>query len=588
MGAERVKKKTLGLVLVLASTYPTVTQALSLGDIQFSSGVNEPFKARIELLQATPQELAKLQVHVAPPSIFAQAQLQRPGFIDSLKFARSISKGKHYLIISSSEPISVADFSLLLEVTSPKGNLLKRYSVALKADKAASPQAVAPLNLVQTPAVLAAEENNELNQLPSSQVENTTDPATDLELAVDAQPPINTVAEMPAPNSEFAPPNNLIPAGLAVERSARVKPSTAKVAIPLPKLSFKYKYRVRKNDTIFSIAERLPLANLNLDEKVLALYARNPQAFVNGDLTQLKLGYLLRTPKAVGKKRFADPSPVPTQRIKKAPTLERERPAKTQETQEKRLPTAVSPVGTILASAPAIIDPPLARAVQELQLASQLKLSDLQERLTQAQQLLATRAQENAQLKELIQEKNRLMTRHEEDLAKLQDQVKLAQEQSQMQAQAVLALGAAGPEGKMEGNLESTLESSGVSEANTWKGVLTSPLVWQAGGASALFLLLLGLWQKRRHADKLMQLQVQNSILMPEFDLEVEDKTEASLLDFLWGEEELEQAREQLQNLRHSMASLREQSQRLQAYLNPTPAPLNARPITSLQASFQL
>jgi hypothetical protein len=87
-----------------------------------------------------------------------------------------------------------------------------------------------------------------------------------------------------------------------------------------------------------------------------------------------------------------------------------------------------------------------------------------------------------------------------------------------------------------------------------------------------------------------MQLQVQNSILMPEIyaDEQAEvAKQETNLLDFLWGEEELEQAREQLQNLRHSMASLREQSQRLQAYLNPT-SPLSARSITSLQASYQL
>ena len=76
--------------------------------------------------------------------------------------------------------------------------------------------------------------------------------------------------------------------------------------------------------------------------------------------------------------------------------------------------------------------------------------------------------------------------------------------------------------------------------------------------------MLLALWQKRRSEDQFMQLSVQNTILMPDDA----DENAGSLLDFLWGEDELEQAREQLQNLRHSMASLREQSQRLQAYLN--------------------
>jgi hypothetical protein len=85
---------------------------------------------------------------------------------------------------------------------------------------------------------------------------------------------------------------------------------------------------------------------------------------------------------------------------------------------------------------------------------------------------------------------------------------------------------------------------------------------------STLFLLLIALWQKRRAADTFMQLSVQNAILMPDDYI---DEEEGGMLDFLWAEDELEQAREQLQGLRHSMASLREQSQRLQAYLNPEP-----------------
>lgn len=512
-----MKKQTLGLVLVLASGYPTLTYALSLGDIQFSSRVNEPFKARIELLHASPQELDKLQVHIAPPSIFAQAQLPRPVFMDSLKFARSVKNGKHYLMISSSQPLVEANFNLLLEVTSPKGDLLKRYSVALK-DAAET----------GTKTQLAAVEPS---LVPD--IRNTTDTSS---LAIR--------------ESESA---DLMPEHAAVE-PVNDRPIRTKVAIPLPKRAFKYKYRVRKNDTIFSIAERLKLGNLNVDEKALALYARNPQAFVQGDLTQLKLGAILRTPSAVGKKRYDDALPVPTQTVKQ--TVKKPTPAKS-----KLVPT---PTSKILASSPAIIDPTLARAVHELQLASQLKLTDLQERLKQAQQLLAVRAQENNQLKDLVQEKNRLLTRREEELAELQTQVQVAQ-----QAQTLMALGAAGAEGKTDLELvEATKSTPPTTDANTWQGVFASPLVWQAGSASVLFLLLLSAWQRRRNADQLMQLQVQNTILMPDIYADDGDKQGANLSDFLWGEDALEQAREQLQGLRQSMASLREQSLRLQAYLN--------------------
>lgn len=514
-----MKKQTLGLVLVLASGYPTLTYALSLGDIQFNSRVNESFKARIELLHATPQELDKLQVHSAPPSIFAQAQLPRPAFMDSLKFARTVKNGKHYLIISSSVPIAEADFNLLLEVTSTKGDLLKRYSVALQGAETAAKTPTAAVE----PSLTA-------------DIRHTTDTSS---LAAKAS---ESVTPMPR-HSPIKP--------------APSRPMTTKVAIPLPKLAFKYKYRVRKNDTIFSIAERLKLGTLSIDEKVLALYARNPQAFVNGDLTQLKSGVILRTPSAVGKKPYDDAPPVKLQTVQ---------PAK-KTTPALKSKFVSTPASKVLASRPAIIDPPLARAVHELQFASQLKLSDLQERLKQAQHLLQVRVQENHQLKDLIQEKNRLLNRREEELAELQTQVQLVQQQ--MPTQALRAVGAAGAEGKTDLELASlTTNSPPATEANTWHGVVTSPLVWQAGGASVLFLLLLSAWQKRRHADQLRQLQVQNAILMPDLYVEDTEEQDANLSGFLWGEDALEQAREQLQSLRQSMASLKEQSQRLQVYLH--------------------
>lgn len=622
MGVRLVKKQTLGLVLVLASGYPSLTQALSLGDIQFNSRLNEPFKARIELLNATQQELDKLQVHVAPPSIFAQAQLQRPQFIDSLKFARSVKHGKHYLIISSPQRVAETEFNLLLEVTSPKGDLLKRYSVALKGGTEANSkvqtaqapiaepansessgalaetisatppadnqESQASLDLAQNPEAINNEQGAEPTRL---EPRNTNDASAALNLAVDTEELSANAA--PTPESEAEPvqviaavnePESaaLVPVSIPVERSTRVRPSPAKVAIPLPKLAFKYKYRVRKGETIFSIAERLKVGKLSLDETVLALYARNPKAFVNGDINQLKPGSVLRTPNAVGKRRVVESIPAPTQVVRQAKPIER--PAQTPAVKPKAAPAPISTAGTILASAPATIDPPLLQAVHELQQASQLKLSDLQERLSQTQQLLETRAQENNQLKELVQEKNRLLTRREEELAGLQTEVA----QQKTQAQALMTVGAAGPEGKADLDAAaSTTSPEALVTNNTWGDVLASPLVWQSMTASTLFLLLIGFWQRRRNADKLMQLHVQNSILMPEAYADESEEEEGSLLNFLWGEEELEQAREQLQNLRHSMASLREQSQRLQAYLNPIP-PLSARPITSLQASFQL
>lgn len=514
-----VKKQAIGLVLVVASSCPALSHALSLGEIEFNSRVNQPFKARIELLQATEQELAKLQVHVAPPSIFAQAQLARPAFMDSLKFARSVKNGKNYLVISSSQPIADAEFNLLLEVTSPKGDLLKRYAVALaKPSPAVLPEAIEQQPAEPTPATA---ELTDASDEPS-------------------------VAAIPALASTAA----------SLERSVRVRPTVPKVAIALPKLAFKHRYRVRKTDSIFSIAERLKIGQLNVDEKVLALYARNPKAFTNGDLNQLKVGAVLRTPGAVAKRRVTVSAPIVVQAAAE--------PKHRQAAQRKVLKSAVVSLTPtpVVTNAALTVDPPLVQALREQQHASELKLADLQARLSQAQDLLDSRTLENTELKALVQEKNRLLTRHEEELNALQAKV----DQDHNQAQAVLAAGIAGPKGQSE-SLISAEHQSLVSAENTWQGVFNSPLVWKMTALSSLFLVLVALWQKRRSEDQFMQFSVQNAILSPDDYADEEDQ--GSVLDFLWAEDELERAREQLQNLRYSMASLREQSQRLQAYLHP-------------------
>ncbi|MFZ1345141.1 type IV pilus assembly protein FimV [Thiothrix eikelboomii] len=488
-----VKKQAIGLMLVMAGTYPSLSSALSLGEIQLNSQANQPFKARIELLQATEQELAKLQVHLAPPSLFAQAQLARPPFMDSLRFARSMKDGKNYLLISSSQAVTESEFNLLLELTSPKGHLLKRYAVAL-----AEPS-LDLANVAQAPLQ---------QQVPS--VPTEFEPLDSVTLVENTLEPV--LATRPNKNPQRS-------------RSKPIKLRAPKVAIALPELAFKYRYRVRKAESIFTIAERLNLSALTLDEKVLALYARNPHAFVEGDLHQLKRGAVLKTPAVVRQSRqgrVAEPTPMPVQ--------------------VAIVPKSSSPV------------------LKPQALALPLKLTDLQERLDQAQNLLATKVHENTELKALIQAKNHLLTRREQELAALQ--------LAKAQAPIGEVSGAAGPTGMARPALMEAAPAIPKLE-NTWQGVFTSPLVWKMTALSSLFLVLVALWQKRRSDEQFMQLSVQNAILLP--DAYVDEADELCDLDFLWAEDELALAHEQLDNLRQSMANLRETSQRLQAYLQPEP-----------------
>jgi pilus assembly protein FimV len=62
-------------LLVLA--FASEVWALGLGDIRLSSALNEPFRAEIELLSATPEELENLTIVLASAETFARSSATR-------------------------------------------------------------------------------------------------------------------------------------------------------------------------------------------------------------------------------------------------------------------------------------------------------------------------------------------------------------------------------------------------------------------------------------------------------------------------------------------------------------------------------
>ncbi len=55
--------------------------ALGLGDIRLQSALNEPMRAQIELMSATPEELANLPIGVACAEDFRAYGIDRPDYL---------------------------------------------------------------------------------------------------------------------------------------------------------------------------------------------------------------------------------------------------------------------------------------------------------------------------------------------------------------------------------------------------------------------------------------------------------------------------------------------------------------------------
>ncbi|MGD8843699.1 MAG: FimV/HubP family polar landmark protein, partial [Gammaproteobacteria bacterium] len=216
--------------------------ALGLGEIELKSALNQPLDAEVELLSATGQELQELKVSVAPAQAFANAGIERPLFLNKLQFAvMTNAAGKPVVHITSKDAVREPFLDFLLEMSWSKGRLVREYTV-----------------LVDPPVTMPAE-----------------------------APPVTT-----APASRVATSSAVEP--MAPSSSGRVGHAAK---LPPVSVSANGEYRVQRNDTLWGIAEAVrPDNGVSVEQTMMGLLQANPEAFVDGNINNLKAGYVLRIP----------------------------------------------------------------------------------------------------------------------------------------------------------------------------------------------------------------------------------------------------------------------------------------------------
>ena len=142
---------------------PAAALGLGLGEIRLNSSLNEPLSAEIDLVAATPEELATLNAQLASQEVFARYGLDRPAFLGSLEFSVGRGQdGRSVLLVHSRDAISEPFVSFLIDVNWPRGRLLREYTVLLDppamlapGDSPAPAPVAAPTAIPQQPAAAA-------------------------------------------------------------------------------------------------------------------------------------------------------------------------------------------------------------------------------------------------------------------------------------------------------------------------------------------------------------------------------------------------------------------------------------------------
>jgi pilus assembly protein FimV len=233
------------LSLILA---PGAALSLGLGDIRLNSYLNQPLDAEVALSIASAAELESLQVQLASAEAFSRYGLDRPAFLDDLRFqVRRTGPSSAVVQVSSTRPIAEPFVTFLVEASWQGGRILREFTVLLD-----------PPTFMPAP---------EAAPVPAA--------------AVDAPQPAPAARAEPAP----AP-------------VARPVPAPAPVVTPTPVQS-EYGAEfgpVQRNDTLWAIAQRVrPDPGLSTNQVMVALFRANPHAF-NGNINRLRAGVILRVP----------------------------------------------------------------------------------------------------------------------------------------------------------------------------------------------------------------------------------------------------------------------------------------------------
>jgi FimV-like protein len=130
-----------------ALLYSGWAAALGLGDITTRSSLNQPFNADIELLDTAGIEADELAVGLASAEAFSRAGLDRPFYLNDLRFSTDFRGPRKVIHVTSSKAITEPYVSFMVQVTRPNGQLLRAFTVLLDPPGPAS----------QVPPPLAAE-----------------------------------------------------------------------------------------------------------------------------------------------------------------------------------------------------------------------------------------------------------------------------------------------------------------------------------------------------------------------------------------------------------------------------------------------
>ena len=252
-----IRKTLIAVSLVLI---PAAANAAGLGKLTVFSALGQPFRAEIELVSVSKEEMLTLSARLAPPAAFNQANIDYSSALLGIKFTvdKRAEGEPQSLLLSSTSPINEPFLDMLVELNWAAGRLVREYTLLLD-----------PPGYQGGPGLAQA--------------------ATGATLVAPVPPTASSAFIAPAP---------VPPAASAEMKKAETRTPAVVEEKPLGKAPQKTQitYEVRRGDTLRKVAEQNKQQGVSLEQMLVSLYRGNQDAFDGNNMNRLRTGAILRIP----------------------------------------------------------------------------------------------------------------------------------------------------------------------------------------------------------------------------------------------------------------------------------------------------
>ncbi len=244
---RKINAAVLGASFIL----PGVAGALGLGDVTLNSALNQPLNADIAIKKVGDLSKAEILTKLAPKKEFKRSGVDRAYFLNDIQFdVRFSEDGSANIHLATRKPVVEPFLNFILEVQWPQGKLLKEFTLLLDPPvfSQESSQSVAP-------------PVSDASTVQARTSLGRTASVGDVEQPVYPTSASSQVGDTPAGADTYGP--------------------------------------VARNEGLWEIAKKVrPNTSLTINQTMIALQEKNPNAFMRNNINLLKEGQVLRLPTA--------------------------------------------------------------------------------------------------------------------------------------------------------------------------------------------------------------------------------------------------------------------------------------------------